>query len=227
MAGSSWTRRGGRRCSPLAASPRSLRRRCLLWLITWPATGSPIVPLTCTWKQARPVVPRTPRPPWPATWRCGDAGRPSAGWVSAWWARALRPSAGQQNWSPSGRPGGGGGPGDQAADFRAEKTSSIVRLGRPTQPRPARPAPPARAAGATGPVAVRSFVSAGKSVRKPLVSEDTVGAQADFHSATGLCQGEILADDPSEQWAEVARGRLRLAFRDGLDRLSRLRFDAG
>ncbi len=76
-------------------------------------------------------------------------------------------------------------------------------------------------------VDVEVFEELVKSARQHLASDDTAAAQADFHTAIGLYQDEFLADDPYEQWAEVTREHLRLAYLDCLDRLSRLRFDAG
>ncbi len=66
-----------------------------------------------------------------------------------------------------------------------------------------------------------------KSARQHLAGDEPAAAQADFHTAIGLYQGDFLADDPYEQWAEVNREHLRLAYLDCLDQLARLRFDAG
>jgi DNA-binding SARP family transcriptional activator len=76
-------------------------------------------------------------------------------------------------------------------------------------------------------VDVEVFEELVKSARQHLASDDPAAAQADFHTAIGLYQGDFLADDPYEGWAEVTREHLRLAYLDCLDQLGRLRFDAG
>jgi DNA-binding SARP family transcriptional activator len=60
-----------------------------------------------------------------------------------------------------------------------------------------------------------------------LASGELAAAQAGFGTAIGLYQGEFLADDPYERWAQVTREHLRLAYLDCLGQLARLRFDAG
>jgi DNA-binding SARP family transcriptional activator len=76
-------------------------------------------------------------------------------------------------------------------------------------------------------VDVEVFEELVKSARQHLASDDPAAAQADFHTAIGLYQGDFLADDPYEGWAEVTREHLRLAYLDCLDQLGRLRFAAG
>jgi DNA-binding SARP family transcriptional activator len=76
-------------------------------------------------------------------------------------------------------------------------------------------------------VDIEVFEDLVKSARQHLASDDPAAAQADFHTAIGLYQGDFLADNPYEQWAEVTREHLRLAYLDCLDQLGRLRFDAG
>ena len=66
-----------------------------------------------------------------------------------------------------------------------------------------------------------------KSARQHLTSGDPAAAHADLEAAIGLYQGEFLADDPYERWAQVTREHLRLAYLDCLDQLGRLRFEAG
>jgi DNA-binding SARP family transcriptional activator len=53
------------------------------------------------------------------------------------------------------------------------------------------------------------------------------GAVAEYQLAASLYRGDLLADDPYEDWPVLARERLRLAHLDVLDRLSRLHFDQG
>ena len=53
------------------------------------------------------------------------------------------------------------------------------------------------------------------------------GAVAAYELAASLYGGDLLADDPYEDWPGLARERLRLAHLDVLDRLSRLHFDQG
>ncbi len=76
-------------------------------------------------------------------------------------------------------------------------------------------------------VDIEVFEDLVKSARQHLASDDPAAAQADFHTAIGLYQGEFLADDPYEEWAQVTTEHLRLAYLDCLDQLGRLRFDAG
>lgn len=75
-------------------------------------------------------------------------------------------------------------------------------------------------------VDIEAFEDLVKSARQHLASDDPAAAQADLHAATGLYHGEFLAGDPYEQWAQVTREHLRLAYLDCLDQLSRLRFAA-
>jgi DNA-binding SARP family transcriptional activator len=76
-------------------------------------------------------------------------------------------------------------------------------------------------------VDIEVFEDLVKSARQHLTSDDLAAAQSDFQAAIGLYQGELLADDPYERWAQVTREHLRLAYLDCLDQLGRLRFDSG
>jgi DNA-binding SARP family transcriptional activator len=52
-------------------------------------------------------------------------------------------------------------------------------------------------------------------------------AVAEYELAAVLYQGDLLADDPYEEWPVLARERLRLAYLDTLDRLSELYLGQG
>jgi DNA-binding SARP family transcriptional activator len=54
---------------------------------------------------------------------------------------------------------------------------------------------------------------------------DPVGAAAEYERALALYQGDLLADDPYQDWPVTAREHLLLAYLDVLDRLSSLSFD--
>jgi DNA-binding SARP family transcriptional activator len=56
---------------------------------------------------------------------------------------------------------------------------------------------------------------------------DPVGAAAEYERALALYQGDLLADDPYEEWPVTAREHLLLAYLDVLDRLGSLAFDQG
>jgi DNA-binding SARP family transcriptional activator len=53
---------------------------------------------------------------------------------------------------------------------------------------------------------------------------DLAGAAAEYERALALYQGDLLADDPYEDWPVTARGHLLLAWLDVLDRLGGLYF---
>jgi DNA-binding SARP family transcriptional activator len=52
-------------------------------------------------------------------------------------------------------------------------------------------------------------------------------AMSQYEVAAALYQGDFLADDPYEEWPVLTRERLRLAYLDTVDRLSRLYFSQG
>jgi DNA-binding SARP family transcriptional activator len=53
---------------------------------------------------------------------------------------------------------------------------------------------------------------------------EPAGAIASYELAAAVYQGDFLADDPYEEWPVLTRERLRLAYLDTLDRLSRRYF---
>jgi DNA-binding SARP family transcriptional activator len=52
-------------------------------------------------------------------------------------------------------------------------------------------------------------------------------AAAEYEAATGLYQGDFMADDPYDEWPVMTRERLRIAYLDTLDRLSQIYFSQG
>jgi DNA-binding SARP family transcriptional activator len=56
---------------------------------------------------------------------------------------------------------------------------------------------------------------------------EQAAAIAEYELAASLYRGDLLADDPYEEWPVLARERLRLTHLDLLDRLSGLLFDQG
>jgi DNA-binding SARP family transcriptional activator len=63
--------------------------------------------------------------------------------------------------------------------------------------------------------------------RRLEAASEHAGAIAEYELAASLYRGDLLADDPYEDWPVLARERLRLDHLDVLDRLSRLHFDQG
>lgn len=62
---------------------------------------------------------------------------------------------------------------------------------------------------------------------RQLEASDRSAAAAMFESASGLYQGEFLADDLYEEWTVLIRERLRIAYLDTLDWLSQYYFSEG
>lgn len=62
---------------------------------------------------------------------------------------------------------------------------------------------------------------------RQLSASDRPAAAAMFESASGLYQGEFLAEDPYEEWTLLIRERLRIAYLDTLDWLSQFYFSEG
>jgi len=58
--------------------------------------------------------------------------------------------------------------------------------------------------------------------RRAEAAGDPAGAAAEYERALALYQGDFLADDPYEDWAQATREHLLLAYLDVLDRLSDL-----
>jgi DNA-binding SARP family transcriptional activator len=72
-------------------------------------------------------------------------------------------------------------------------------------------------------VDVEVFEERLKSAHQHLACAELEQAQAHFDAAICLYQGELLADDPYDEWAIVTREHLRLTYLDALDRLGMLR----
>lgn len=62
---------------------------------------------------------------------------------------------------------------------------------------------------------------------RQLDASDRPAAAAMFESASGLYQGEFLAEDPYEEWTVLIRERLRIAYLDTLDWISQFYFSEG
>jgi DNA-binding SARP family transcriptional activator len=76
-------------------------------------------------------------------------------------------------------------------------------------------------------VDVDEFERHAEAARRFERSGQQAAAVAEYELAAALYRGDLLADDPYEDWAVLARERLRLAYLEVLDRLSRLYFDQG
>jgi len=63
--------------------------------------------------------------------------------------------------------------------------------------------------------------------RRLEVAGQIATAAAEYELAIGLYQGDLLADDPYEEWPVLTRERLRVAYLDTLDRLSHIYLDRG
>lgn len=74
---------------------------------------------------------------------------------------------------------------------------------------------------------VDEFDCAADAGRRLEVTGALDAATVAYEKAIGLYQGDFLADDPYEQWAVIDRERIRLAYLDVLDRLSRLHLGRG
>jgi DNA-binding SARP family transcriptional activator len=73
---------------------------------------------------------------------------------------------------------------------------------------------------------IDEFDSRVESGRRFEAEEETDKAMREYEFADGLYRGDFLADDPYEDWAALARERLRLAYLEALGRLSNLYFNA-
>jgi DNA-binding SARP family transcriptional activator len=76
-------------------------------------------------------------------------------------------------------------------------------------------------------VDVDEFERHAEAARRLERAGEEAAATAGYERAAALYRGDLLADDPYEEWPVLAREGLRLAYLDVLDRLSRLYFDQG
>jgi DNA-binding SARP family transcriptional activator len=63
--------------------------------------------------------------------------------------------------------------------------------------------------------------------RRALASEDVNQGLAEFESATSLYQGNLMEDDPYEDWPVIKREQLRMEYLEVLDTMSHFYFNQG